>query len=104
MIITNHLYPMEGKLYHQKNGGPIGGRITTILARMVMNIFGRRFVEVTNKLGLQLPLLKRYVDYVNGASRRLGRRVRVVVREGMAALQTWGETEGLRTGSQEERR
>ena len=57
---------------------------------MVLYIFDKRFVEVTTKLGLQLPLLKHYVDDVNGASRRLGRRVKVVVvvvREGMAALE-----------------
>ena len=66
---------------------------------MVLFIFDRRFKEVVNKLGLQLPLLKRYVDDVNGASESLGRRVKVVVREGMAALEEGEEVSHLEQDS-----
>ena len=38
-------------------GGPIGERITTI-GRNVLFIFDRKFREVTEKLGLQQPLLE----------------------------------------------
>ena len=72
VLISNHLSTIDGKLFLQLRGGPIGERITTVLARMVMFLFDREFTEITLRLGLPLLLNKRYVDDVNAASKRLG--------------------------------
>ena len=53
--------------------------------------FLRKKVCLLESFGVFCLCLKRYVDDVNGASRMLGRRVRMVVREGMAALEEGGE-------------
>ena len=45
VLVSSHLYTTGGKLYHQLGGGPIGERITTILARMVMHKFDMKLME-----------------------------------------------------------
>ena len=50
-VLTNHLYQFNGKLYRQNEGGPIGDKLTTILARILMNDF-------TNRYKLKLKQLK----------------------------------------------
>ena len=95
VLVTNHLYTTGGKLYHQLGGGPIGERITTILARMVMYQFDIRFLELTNRLKVPLLLSKRYVDDVNAAGRALDRKTSVKVREGVASLEQGEEDTDL---------
>ena len=87
VLVSSHLYTTGGELYHQLGGGPIGERITTVLARMVHHQFDKKFMEVTRKLKVPLLLNKRYVDDVNAASRALDRRTRVSIREGVPSLE-----------------
>ena len=63
------LYTVNGRLFQQLHGGPIGERITTVLARMVLHQFDAEFKCTLDRLGLSLPLLKRYVDDVNSAGK-----------------------------------
>ena len=86
VLISNHYYTVDGRLFHQKHGGPIGERITTVLARMVLHLFDREFLAAICRLRIPLALLKRYVDDMNGAGKKLSRRKRVVVKDGRAEL------------------
>ena len=86
VLITNHHYTVDGKLFHQCKGGPIGERITTVLARMVLHLFDNEFQGALSRLDLSLALLQRYVDDMNGAGRKLDRKLAVEVRDGQAEL------------------
>ena len=86
VLITNHHYTVDGKLFHQCKGGPIGERITTVLARMVLHLFDNEFKGALSRLDLSLALLQRYVDDLNGAGRKLDRKLAVEVRDGQAEL------------------
>ena len=90
LLITKHHYTVDGKLFQQCDGGPIGERVTTVLARMVLHQFDSEFNSTLCRLQLSLPLLQRYVDDVNAAGGKLSRRMKVVVKDGKAELE-WGE-------------
>ena len=90
LLITQHHYTVNGRLFQQLNGGPIGERITTVLARMVLHQFDTEFKSTLDRLELSLPLLQRYVDDINAAGSKLSRRVKVVVKDSKAELE-WGE-------------
>ena len=65
VIVSNHLYTFSGRLYKQLTGGPIGLKLTTIRARIVLMKFDERFKVALSKLSLDPVLLQRYVDDVN---------------------------------------
>ena len=73
-IMNNHLYSAAGKLYRQVKGGPIGLKLTTILAECLMIIFDKRFGEKLNNVGLEPVLNKRYVDDNNISAADVGGR------------------------------
>ena len=56
------MYQMDGKVYKQESGGPIGLEITGVLARLVMLWWDRTFMKKMNSLKLEIWLYKRYVD------------------------------------------
>ena len=66
-IISNHLYQMDGKVFRQQAGGPIGLEITGVLSRLVMLWWDQQFLGKLEKLGIVMMLYKRYVDDGNMA-------------------------------------
>ena len=75
-ILSNHLYQMDGKVYKQQAGGPIGLEITGVLARIVMLWWDRAFLKKIDTLGLDMLMYQRYVDDGNMACRAVKPGVR----------------------------
>ena len=67
IILTNHLYLFDGKVYRQAIGGPIGENITQVSAKIVMWLFTRGYRKKLCQLSLndQILLMKIYVDDLN---------------------------------------
>ena len=61
-ILGNHLYQMDGKVYRQQGGGPIGLEITGVLSRLVMLWWDKVFLQKLERVGINLIMYKRYVD------------------------------------------
>ena len=61
-ILSNHLYQMDGKVFRQQTGGPIGLEITGVLSRLVMLWWDKMFLHKLDKLGILMMMYKRYVD------------------------------------------
>jgi hypothetical protein len=66
-IMTNHCYQFDGKLYLQQAGGPIGLKLSGVLARLVMLKFDRLYLDKLSKLDIELVLYQRYIDDLNMA-------------------------------------
>ena len=43
LILENHIYSFNGKIYKQTSGGPIGEDITRMSAEIVMYLFVQRY-------------------------------------------------------------
>ena len=64
-IITlwqNYCYDFGGETHLQKEGGPIGQRPTMAASRLVVQDFMEEYKKILSKAGLDIPLLKVYVD------------------------------------------
>ena len=61
---STHLYQFGGKIYHQKDGGPIGTRLAGAAARLVMAEWGDRLRDILMKEGVPVFLAACYVDDV----------------------------------------
>ena len=61
-MFNNHFYGFGGKKFKQMEGGPIGLRGTCTLARLVMQIFDRRWMDLVRDAGLSIDLYMRYMD------------------------------------------
>ena len=59
-----HLYQFGGKLYHQKDGGPIGMRLAGSVARIVMAEWGSRMMRIMKENNIEVDLAACYVDDV----------------------------------------
>ena len=75
ILWENYCFDFGGRTYLQKQGGPIGQRPTMAASRIVIHQFFEEYEEVLLKAGLQVPLLKVYVDD--------GRQVTSLLRKGM---------------------
>ena len=72
-VINNHMYQYNNTVRKQREGGPIGLRISGALARIVMIEWARRFKSIVTQANNDLPemanhnihLLKIYVDDTN---------------------------------------
>ena len=66
--LSNHVYIADGKLYLQLKGGPIGLKITTVLAELLMSCFDSKYGRKLTELGLNPKLRSRYVDDENAVT------------------------------------
>ena len=62
ILWENYCYDFGGQTYLQKEGGPIGQRPTMAASRIVMQEFFLQYERVLLKAGLEITLLKVYVD------------------------------------------
>ena len=61
-MFRNHFYQFGGDTFHQRQGGPIGLRGTCAIARVVMNLFDRKWKLRLQELGIKTWLMMRYID------------------------------------------
>ena len=61
----NHIYLYRNTLYRQMRGGPIGLRLTGVVARIVMDHWAKLFLSTLACNGIKVYLFKKYVDDVN---------------------------------------
>jgi hypothetical protein len=66
-VLGNHIYCFDGQLYRQREGGPIGDRLTTILARFITRKFVRGYIKKLSDLNINslVRMIKIYVDDLN---------------------------------------
>ena len=64
-VFKNHLYQFEGQIRIQRRGGAIGGELTQVVARVVMDKWMEMFKEKMAQNNCQMFLCKKYVDDVN---------------------------------------
>ena len=67
LVMSNHFYFFDGKIYHQKGGAAIGNQASEKLGKLLMKRFDRKFVALLKKLKVEHELYKRYVDDILAA-------------------------------------
>ena len=68
VIVENFCYKFGGKVLIQKEGGPIGARVTMALARLVMQEWSEGYKKILENAGLEIEILTGYVDDVRQVS------------------------------------
>ena len=61
-MFQKHYYSFGGKTFHQQGGGPIGLRGTCAVARLIMQIFDRKWEELLGSLNVRTHGVIRYMD------------------------------------------
>ena len=61
-VFENFSYRFGGKTFLQKEGGPIGNRLTMACSRVVMTDWGEKYLRILDKAAIVTTLLKIYVD------------------------------------------
>jgi hypothetical protein len=62
ILFEHFVYKFGTTWYHQSSGGPIGARVTMVVARLVMSDWGKRYKKVLIDSGIPPDLLGGYVD------------------------------------------
>ena len=75
-ILNNHVYKFGNKFYKQRQGGPIGLRLTGVVARLVMDGWTRTFKEKLVEAGVTLDMIVKYVDDINMGIRPIPKGMR----------------------------
>ena len=68
LIFENFCYKFGGRVFKQQGGGPMGAKVTMAVARLVMQTWSKRYLEILQEAGLVVDLLTGYVDDVRQAS------------------------------------
>ena len=61
-VMMNHFFTINGKLFRQKDGSPIGLDLSVEIASIYMTLWDKKFLATLRRLGIQVGLYKRYVD------------------------------------------
>ena len=67
VIMKNHVFTFDNKIRKQIRGGPIGLKLTGVLAQIFMIWWDKEFATRLNKLAIVMKMNKRYVDDINMA-------------------------------------
>ena len=70
-MFKKHFYKFGGKTFHQDGGGPIGPRGTCAVARMIMQIYDRKWGDLLESLRVKTTLLQ-YVKWNEDFIRIIG--------------------------------
>ena len=62
LLFSTHLYTFGGKIFKQKEGGPIGLRATCAVARLIMNMWGKKWLSLMKEWNLDIEEYVRYMD------------------------------------------
>ena len=71
-IFRNHMYQFGGVTFRQLKGAPIGLRLTSIIARIVMDQWLLKFLAILDQAGVEVYMAAKYVDDVNVVMSMLG--------------------------------
>ena len=61
-IFGNFTYNFGGKIYLQKEGGPIGNRLTMACSRIIMQDWGEQYSRILEEANLLVTPFKIYVE------------------------------------------
>ena len=61
-VMSNHVYKVGDTIYLQTDGGPMGLKLTGAIARMVMMLFDKTYLEKVANSGLKMLMYEWYVD------------------------------------------
>ena len=64
-VFKNHVYQFGGRKFQQTSGGPIGLRLTSLVARIVMDRWALSFLGKVDRAGMKVWAMIKYVDDVN---------------------------------------
>ena len=64
-VFKNHAYQFAGLYRRQRKGSPIGLRLTSLVARVVMDQWAEKFLVMVVDAGLTVHAMMKYVDDVN---------------------------------------
>ena len=62
VMMNSHVYEFNGDIFLQRAGGPIGLRSTCAVARVMMNVWDARWMEVVNANNIRVRKSNRYMD------------------------------------------
>ena len=62
ILFENFVYKFGRTWYQKASGGPIGAKITIVVARLVMSDWGRRYKNILVEAGIPPDLLGGYMD------------------------------------------
>ena len=65
VIMKNHLYTFDNEIRKQTKGGPIGLKLTGVLAQIFMMWWGKEFAARLDEMSVVVRMNKRYVDDIN---------------------------------------
>ena len=75
-VFRNHCFQFRGRLYKQSKGGPIGLRLTSLVARIVMDRWATLTIFKLDMAGAKIYAFMKYVDDVNVVLRSFSRGLR----------------------------
>ena len=101
-MMNTHVYEWNGSLYHQQEGGPIGLRATCAIARIVMNYWDKKWMNLMNINNIERDLEDRYMDDIRVMLMALRAGWRWY-EGGLYWCKTW-EEEDIQTGKTPEER
>ena len=64
-VFHNHMYQFAGVTFRQLLGAPIGLRLTSVIATIIMDVWVKRFLASIMDAGVRVHLLAKYVDDIN---------------------------------------
>ena len=64
-VFRNHVYQFGERRYRQVSGGPIGLRLTSLVARIVMDRWALSFLSKLDKAGVTIWAMVKYVDDIS---------------------------------------
>ena len=65
VIMKNHLYTFDNEIRKQTKGGPIGLKLTGVLAQIFMMWWDKEFAARLDEMSVVVRMNKRYVDDIN---------------------------------------
>ena len=68
VIMKNHVFTFNNEIRKQTKGGPIGLKLTGVLAQMFMIWWGKEFAARLDEMAIVAKMNKRYVDDINMAT------------------------------------
>ena len=64
MVFETHFYRWDGRIFHQARGGPIGLRLSGVIAKVAMECWLAKMSSRMEKFGMRKLLLYKYMDKV----------------------------------------
>ena len=70
-VMSNHVYKVGDNIHLQTDGGPMGLKLTGAIARVVMILFDKIYLEKVEQNGMKMLLYERYVGDSNQIAKKV---------------------------------